>query len=59
MPIRSYLGKTEGLSNTTPSTGRGGQLIQLISLSPGNIYKLKDWSPRRVEGVVLLKVAVD
>ena len=29
------------LRNTTPSTRRGGQFIQLISLSPGNTYQLK------------------
>ena len=30
------------LSNRTPSTGRGGQLFQLISLSPGNTNQLKE-----------------
>ena len=29
------------LSKTTPSTGRGGQFFQLISLLPGNTYQLK------------------
>ena len=30
------------LSNTMPSAGRGGQFLQLISLSPGNNYQLKE-----------------
>ena len=30
------------LSKTTPSTGRGGQFFQLISLLPGNTYQLKE-----------------
>ena len=35
--------KTLGtLSNTTHPTGRGGQFSQLISLSPGNTYQLKE-----------------
>ena len=46
------------LSKTMPSTGRGGQFFQLISLSPGNTYQLKNWPPRRVESVVLLKVSI-
>ena len=29
-------------SNPTPSTGHGGQFFQLISLSPGNTYQLKE-----------------
>ena len=27
---------------TTPSAGRGGQFIQLISMSPGSTYQLKE-----------------
>ena len=34
--------KIETLSNTTPLAGRGGQFFQLISLSPLNIYQLKE-----------------
>ena len=30
------------LSKTTPSTGRGGQFFQLITLLPGNTYQLKE-----------------
>ena len=30
------------LSKTTPSTGRGGQFFQLISLLLGNTYQLKE-----------------
>ena len=30
------------LSKTTPSTGHGGQFFQLIGLSPGNTYQLKE-----------------
>ena len=30
------------LSKTTPSTGRGGQFFQLISLLLGNTYELKE-----------------
>ena len=29
------------LNNTTPSTERGGQFFQLISLSPGNTYEIE------------------
>ena len=30
------------LSNTTPPAGRGDQFFQLINLSPGNTYQLKE-----------------
>ena len=46
------------LSNTTPSTGRGGQFFQLMSLSLATLVNRKNWPPSRVEGFVLLKVPI-
>ena len=45
------------LRKTTPSTGRDGQLFQLISLLPGNTYELKELAGR-AEGIVMLKVPI-
>ena len=38
----SAIKSLETLSNTMPSTERGGQFFRLISLSPGNTYQLKE-----------------